>query len=216
MTNSVNMELFTFVDTHRTTNQVSFKETMEWKNLFDKSFLDALNNNHSKDEYSNHNRDSVITHKRTVYSDTKQIVENQVSSKYDRHTSDNNQYSKTNSKSEYNRLFSSETQEIVTRSVTTGLLNSRASYGSIAAKQTLTTGKTAYQMNMNSVRQSVIAPSYARIHVALTEQGLKIFTRNNRLDKNDLIDVIQGLVKEFNHKGYAISEIKYNGKSIAL
>ncbi len=194
------------------TKQVSLKESMEWKNIFEKSMRDIFTQNSKQDytpqqQISRNQADSrsPLAHQTGVESPTSAATQNTQTGSSQSAASSTQLANQSLPVPAYGEL-----------PVAGGLGQLSSSSKSSMAKLALSNQPNMSYANLSALQGREMTQALARLHLAVSDNEIKVYARNHQLDESEMLKVIKELVGTFNHRDYVISEIKYNGKRLAI
>lgn len=197
--------------TVRSTKKIAFKESMEWKNIFNKAILDVFDQDirQANDRVVNNNNDKKSSESNKVFTKNVNKMPDQQGKNnqpVDKHSNELQMPSRIDANSKNGQLVKDKIEIFNALTSTSMPIKNEQSF----AKELAT--KNPSSMELYRAYNNYSNQSLGRIHLCKTDSGLKIYARNNRMDEASMIRMIKIVVEKFDHSKIAIEEIKLNGK----
>jgi len=211
MTNLIEQFFVSNVFSVPSPKKFAFKETMEWKNIFDKQMLDVFSN---IDISTQENISSVSNNK----SDSQQKTsfnKNVVPSS----SVKENDYLKAPSVQNnaiHAAVSSGKEQVLIDKLTGFSYAANGLSVKDVQLQIRAQNMNSSSQLNPNRFSLSTFNQTMGRIHLAKLDSGIKLYARYYSMDDNDVLKILKGVIEKMKHSNIAIHEVRLNGKSIQI
>lgn len=191
--------------------KTSLKDSLEWKNQFDKAMSDFFTKDHSNGTKSFDNN-YAYSNKPTE----KQFQQAQLADNTNKTVSAGREHQNSVNVNKQSASSQAGPEMQKTSSVHNTLFNFSSVERVDSQLKTNVAMGAANKSSLNRYVLPVLNYAPARIHLSKSDAGIRIYARENNLEKEAVMKMLKQIATKIHHAGIAVQEIRLNGTVVNI